>query len=564
MEDEFAGDLRAACYASAVVSSESRGHGGTFLGVENAENAGAVTGAPGHDVPIPPDPDADPFIGRDLAGRYRIERKLGEGGMGAVYLGRHLTLDKPVAIKVLHGEYGRKPDLVERFLQEAKAASRIRHENVIDITDFGVTEENVVFFAMECLEGQDLHELITRAKLQDEIIPWSRTGPIFLQICSALDASHSHGVIHRDLKPENIFLIDWLGSPDFVKLLDFGIAKMTTEENSDGRKLTKTGMLFGTPEYMSPEQARGETPDHRVDVYAMGCILFQLVTGDVPFAGETFMAVLSQHLTAEPPSVSSEALAQVGAPAALAAVISRSLEKDRNVRYGTIAELANAVVDASGTHESVASQVAAARTRSGWRGSAVIEAVAPSQTVLPHEQAASGAKSRRNLFLGIGLAAAIATVAVVALVIGGSDAKAPSTDPVTTPTSAGVTIDAGAKVAPTEPTEPTEPTGLLPTGNEKPVIGGDDKPGPGNSGERKPHNEPPVDSKPTDTDLGDKRPADKRPADKRPADKRPADKRPADKRPADKKPADKKPADKKPGDTSVKAGDVDIKGFPTP
>ena len=284
----------------------------------------------------------DPLLGATMAGRYHIEKKLGEGGMGAVYLATHNLLEKKVALKVLHGEFARKPDLVERFMQEAKSASRIRHENVIDISDFGTTPEGLVFFAMELLKGHDLHEEVARARLAGQLLPWARSKKIFLQICSALTAAHAQGIVHRDLKPENVFLVDFLGEPDFVKLLDFGIAKLT-EADDGGRKLTKTGMLFGTPEYMSPEQARGEQVDHRVDVYAMGCILFQLVTGRVPFEADNFMGVLSLHLTEPPPQIPPEVFDRIGAPRELAGVIERALLKDRNQRWGTIDELAHAI-----------------------------------------------------------------------------------------------------------------------------------------------------------------------------------------------------------------------------
>ncbi|MFN0248062.1 MAG: serine/threonine protein kinase [Kofleriaceae bacterium] len=284
----------------------------------------------------------DPLVGQTLAGRYLISKKLGEGGMGAVYLATHTSLEKQVALKVLHGEFARKPDLVERFMQEAKAASRIRHENVIDISDFGTTNEGMVFFAMELLRGHDLHEEVARARLNGQLLPWIRSKRIFLQICAALSAAHAHGIIHRDLKPENIYLIDFLGDTDFVKLLDFGIAKQTEVEDG-GRKLTKTGMLFGTPEYMSPEQARGEQVDARVDVYAMGCILFQLVTGRVPFEADNFMGVLTLHLTEPPPMIPPEIFDLIGAPRELAGVIDRALAKDKTVRWSTIDDLANAV-----------------------------------------------------------------------------------------------------------------------------------------------------------------------------------------------------------------------------
>src|SRR6266545_1025491 len=259
--------------------------------------------------------------------RYVVERKLGEGGMGAVYVARHLVLDKPVALKVLHGELMRKAELRERFLNEARAASRIRHENVIDITDFGTTPEGAVFFAMELLSGRDLQQELGAALAAGQRLPWPRSRAIFLQICSALSAAHRLGIIHRDLKPENIYLIEWLGHRDFVKLLDFGIAKSTEipEQGGQGtgevRKLTRTGMVFGTPEYMAPEQARGEAPDLRVDVYAMGCILFQLIIGRVPFSGDSFMAVLAAHLSQPAPTIRPADLTAIGAPAGLAAVV---------------------------------------------------------------------------------------------------------------------------------------------------------------------------------------------------------------------------------------------------
>src|SRR5262245_50710535 len=206
------------------------GRPATGVGAASAASAAPV---PALDGPAPatgpvggpalpyPLPATDPLLGQVLAGRYLIQRKLGEGGMGAVYLATHNVLEKEVALKVLHGEFARKPDLVERFMQEARAASRIRHENVIDISDFGTTPEGLVFFAIELLKGHDLHEEIARARLAGQLLPWERSKKIFLQICAALSAAHALGIIHRDLKPENIYLVDFLGEPDFVQLLDF-------------------------------------------------------------------------------------------------------------------------------------------------------------------------------------------------------------------------------------------------------------------------------------------------------------------------------------------------------
>jgi serine/threonine protein kinase len=288
------------------------------------------------------------LVGANIAGRYKVVKRLGEGGMGTVYEAIHTVLEKAVALKVLHPELARKSQLVDRFLQEAKAASRIRHENVIDISDFGSADGHV-YFAMELLHGHDLHEEITRAKNAGKLLPWERSKHIFLQICSALSVAHERGIVHRDLKPENIYLVEFRGDDDFVKLLDFGIAKMTdVSASEEGRKLTKTGMLFGTPEYMAPEQARGEPADHRVDVYAMGCILFLLVSNRLPFHADNFMGVLAQHLTAEPPEIAPETFDQIGAPRELADVIDRALEKDKELRWQTIEELVAAICDVCG------------------------------------------------------------------------------------------------------------------------------------------------------------------------------------------------------------------------
>jgi len=288
------------------------------------------------------------LVGTTIAGRYQVRKRLGEGGMGTVYEALHTVLEKPVALKVLHPELARKSDLVDRFLQEAKAASRIRHENVIDISDFG-TVGGHVYFAMELLEGHDLHEEINRAKKSGKLLPWVRTKNIFLQICNALSVAHERGIVHRDLKPENIFLIEMRGDADFVKLLDFGIAKMTDVSSSEeGRKLTRTGMLFGTPEYMAPEQARGEKADHRVDIYAMGCLLYLLVTNQLPFTADNFMGVLSQHLTDEPPEIAPETFDHIGAPRDIAAIIDKALEKDREHRWQSMDEMIAAIYEACG------------------------------------------------------------------------------------------------------------------------------------------------------------------------------------------------------------------------
>src|ERR1700690_691971 len=228
-------------------------------------------------------PADDPLVGMVLSERYRIVRKLGEGGMGAVYQAEHALIEKRIALKILFPELTRRPDLVARFLQEAKSASRIGHENVIDISDFGQSPEGLVYIAMEFLDGKDLGEIV-RAK---GAMQWTEARDIVLQICRALRAAHDKGIVHRDMKPENIFLIQREGQPHFVKILDFGIAKVMGLD-PNGPRLTRTGMIFGTPEYMAPEQAEGKEADHRVDIYAVGCIAYHLMTGQTPFIAENF------------------------------------------------------------------------------------------------------------------------------------------------------------------------------------------------------------------------------------------------------------------------------------
>ncbi len=213
------------------------------------------------------------FTGRIIDHRYRVIERIGEGGMGKVYLGEHADIGKEVAIKILHPAYSHEQDLVERFRREARAASRIGHPNIIDVTDYGSTEEGCAYFVMEYLDGIDLADVLSHERR----LEGTRACQIAVQICRALAAAHAAGVVHRDLKPENIFLVSRDGKADFVKVLDFGIAR------SAGRsRLTNPGVAMGTPEYMAPEQARGGPVDKRSDIYSVGALLYEMVTGSPP------------------------------------------------------------------------------------------------------------------------------------------------------------------------------------------------------------------------------------------------------------------------------------------
>jgi serine/threonine-protein kinase len=363
--------------------------------------------------PQSPAQSIDPYVGHTIADRYKVLKKLGEGGMGVVYLAEHVFIEKKVALKVLSEDFARKADLVARFMQEAKAASKIGHENIVDITDFGETSSGSVFFAMEFLDGQDLAGHIRSGGA----MPFARARHIMNQICRALGAAHAKGIIHRDMKPENVYLVTREGKPDFVKILDFGIAKMSGLDDA-GSRLTRTGMIFGTPEYMSPEQAKGDRPDHRVDIYAAGCILYEMLTGDVPFHAETFMGVLTKHMfeTPEPPSVRNPE-AQI--PAEVEAVVLQALAKDRDQRFQTMKEMAMALEACAGGDPTRAwgnepSHVGglreASQTFTAARGTAARGAVRP--TSVPSGPAAPPRK-KTGLVVG---------GAVAALLIGGTGA----------------------------------------------------------------------------------------------------------------------------------------------
>ncbi len=316
--------------------------GGTVISTDPA----AETGAP---APVAEQPSQGMAMGQDLSGqilldRYQVIKKLGEGGMGTVYLGEHVTIKKKFAIKVLSPEFAHKPDLVERFLQEARAASMINQENVVEITDFGDTPDGSVFFVMEFLNGEDLSDTIKREKA----VPWPRVKPIMLQICRALQSAHDAGIIHRDMKPENCFRVKRGKNADFIKVLDFGIAKVTSEEGEgSGKGLTRTGMIFGTPEYMSPEQAQGAKPDHRVDVYAVGVIMYELLTGRVPFTADTFMGILTKHMF-EVPEAPTSIAPDAMIPPEVEAIMLKAMQKDREYRFQSMDEMA-AAMEAVGT-----------------------------------------------------------------------------------------------------------------------------------------------------------------------------------------------------------------------
>lgn len=285
------------------------------------------------DVPVP---RLFELSGSVLGGRYAVEDELGRGGMATVYAGRRLGLLNRVAIKVLHPELGREPANVKRFLREARAASLIAHENVVDILDFGEVDRLPVYFVMEFLEGSDLRKLLERRGP----LPWDEARAIAVQVTGALAAAHGHGIVHRDVKPGNIFVVDRSGVPH-VKVLDFGIAKIVADNDKLTRGVTLTQGILGTVAYMAPEQARSQTLDARTDVYQLGVVLYQMLTGTVPFRGSSPFSVLARHID-EPPVPLREV--RPGVPEELEAIVLTCLAKQPEDRFQSMAAIREALL----------------------------------------------------------------------------------------------------------------------------------------------------------------------------------------------------------------------------
>jgi eukaryotic-like serine/threonine-protein kinase len=274
------------------------------------------------------DPSSDPLLGTIVDGRYEIRSVLGEGGMGVVYEVRHRALGKRFALKALRKDLATDADIAARFTQEARTAAAVSHPGLVEITDFGRLSTGQPFFVMELLEGQSLATLIRRGGP----IPAARAVDIVRQIADALGAAHDHSIVHRDLKPDNIHVSPAGPGQERVTIVDFGLAKVI-----GASRLTRAGMVFGTPHYMSPEQAMGEATDHRADVYALGIVMYEMFTGRVPFEADSYMGVLTKHMYMAPtPPSQLLATAELGV---LEDITLRCLEKKPDHRYATLREL---------------------------------------------------------------------------------------------------------------------------------------------------------------------------------------------------------------------------------
>jgi serine/threonine protein kinase len=283
---------------------------------------------------------SDPLIGRDIDnGEYRIVERIGTGGMGSVYKAEQPSMGRLVAVKVLHPRFANREDLVSRFRREARAMSQLSHPNTARVYKFGQLDDGAAYFVMDYMEGKNLaHTVRSDGPMEAE-----RAINIMIQVCGALDEAHRAGIIHRDLKPENIFLTQQGGTTDFPKVLDFGLAKVSERQmGRDSMMLTQQGMVFGTPEFMSPEQTLGEKLDRRSDIYSLGLILYELLTGKLPFDAEKPVDIMRAHVH-EPAIPLNQRVPGLRFSVELEEVLAKSIAKKRDDRYETAVDLAQAL-----------------------------------------------------------------------------------------------------------------------------------------------------------------------------------------------------------------------------
>jgi len=282
----------------------------------------------------------DPYIGRSiLNGQFLIEQKIGSGGMGAVYRASQPAMNRLVAVKILHQKLANRKDLVSRFRREARAMSHLTHPNTVKVYLYGELEDGALYIVMEYLEGRNLNQVVRK----EGPLPVERAIPVLIQCCGALQEAHTQGIVHRDLKPENIFLSTNGGLKDYAKVLDFGLAKVTERELRPGSiMLTQEGMVFGTPEFMSPEQAQGKVLDARSDLYSLATILYEVLTGKLPFDAKTPMEFIQLHVTKEPIPLDQRVPGKTF-PSGLGETIMMALRKKPEDRYGSALDFAEAL-----------------------------------------------------------------------------------------------------------------------------------------------------------------------------------------------------------------------------
>jgi serine/threonine protein kinase len=435
------------------VAVAARARKSTMSTPSDPDGSAASSEGPKADRPSVRPGGAESLVGMILGGRYLIERLLGEGGMGAVYQAEHTHMRKRLAVKVLHPEMSRLPEVVARFEREAMAAAHIEHPNVAAATDFGKLDDGSFFLVLEFVEGKSLRDALAGGRLE-----LGRAIHITRQIASALARAHALGIVHRDLKPENVMLVAREGDENVVKVLDFGIAKVPVGElggdhRTPGQALTQLGMVYGTPEYMAPEQALGQPVDARADLYALGVMLFEMLTAVRPFEHDSKVTLLGMHVTAPIPRLADKA-AGVTFPPEIESVVGKLLAKEAGARYADAKTLietldaASAQLTAQGLIADLPAPLSSvqgmrgAAAHTGQLGSAL--ALGPTSLAQPSVRGAAGASPiekylrplldaapawvtpKRLRFAAWGLGALLVALVVVGATRGGASSTPPA------------------------------------------------------------------------------------------------------------------------------------------
>jgi len=349
----------------------------------------------------------DPFIGREiLGGQFRVLEKVGTGGMGSVYKASQPAVGRMVAIKILHPKLAGRKDLTSRFRREARAMSQLTHPNTVKVFMYGELEDDgSLYIVMEMLEGRNLNQTVRK----EGPIAVERAIAILIQVCGALQEAHDLGIVHRDLKPENIFLSRQGGINDYPKVLDFGLAKVTERQMQPGSViLTQEGMVFGTPEFMSPEQAQGKTLDARSDIYSLAIILYEVLTGKLPFSARTPMEYIQKHVM-EPIIPLNDRVPELSFPKGLGDVIERALRKKPDERFQSAAEFGEALRPFGG---SLAAALPAIRVAGPQ---VVVERTADDGSDLP--TVAQQQSSGLGLLVGVAVACLLGGVVIAVVVM---------------------------------------------------------------------------------------------------------------------------------------------------
>ncbi len=287
---------------------------------------------------------ADPLVGSVVAGKYTIVKQLGEGGMGCVYLAEQQlgSTARKVALKTLHKHLSHDPHIKARFHREAGTVAALEHPNTIQVYDFGEMADGTLYLVMEFVQGRSVADILEK----DGAMPPARVENILRQVCGSLEEAHGHGIVHRDLKPDNVVLCERAGQKDWVEVLDFGIAKRSSEHDPNEAKLTQQGMVLGTPPYMSPEQFTGQPVDARSDIYALGVMTYEMLVGKYPFEANTAWEWASKHMTEPPRPIESQPLGP-NVPERMRNAITRALAKDKDERFATVKEFFEAFASGS-------------------------------------------------------------------------------------------------------------------------------------------------------------------------------------------------------------------------